>query len=395
MRIVEIQKLLAEQQIDGWLFYDFQRRNSIAYRTLGVKADLIATRRWYYFVPQRGNPQALVSALEPHNLESLPGERRIYRTWEERRDNLDAMLPHKGTIAMEYSPLGAIPYVSLVDAGTVDLVRSIGPTIVSSADLVQQALCQWSDKQWNDHIEASVRLIDIKDRAFAEIGTRLRANSPTTDFEIQQLMWEWYQRSGLISDDPPIVATNAHCSDPHYLPTENRQSIIRTGDVVLIDFWAKLNGSGSVYADHTWTAYAGDTVPSRVAQVFETVASARDTAIKFVSHAFASRLPIQGWQVDDAARQPIARSGFGEYFIHRTGHNIGEEVHGEGANMDNYESHDERFLLERTCFSIEPGVYLPEFGIRSEVDVFIAAPGEVVVTGVPIQTEVVPLLGRR
>jgi Xaa-Pro aminopeptidase len=395
VQTADLQSKLAERNIDGWLFCDFHHRNFIAYRTLGLRSDLIATRRWYYYVPQRGEPQALVSALEAHNLDSLPGKKRAYRTWEERRDWLEETLPHEGTVAMEYSPLGAIPYVSLIDAGTVDLVRSFGTTVVSSADLVQMAVSRWSDDKWSDHLAASSRLIEIKDRAFAEIASRLSAGKPTTDYDIQQLMCEWYDECGLVSDDPPIVSTNAHCSDPHYLPTDERQTPIQMGDVLLIDLWARLDSPGSVYADYTWTAYAGEQAPERVARVFTAVASARDSAIKFVTEQFARGTPIRGWQVDDVARQSIERSGFGEYFIHRTGHNINEDVHGEGANMDNYETRDERTVLERTCFSIEPGIYLPEFGIRSEVDVFIAAANEVVVTGVPIQTSLLALFDRR
>lgn len=392
MQLAEIQARLTDQHIDGWLFYDFRRCNLIAYRALGLPNDLIATRRWYYYVPQRGEPAGLVSALEPHNLDALPGTKVVYRTWEERRDALARMLVSAGTVAMEYSPLNAIPYVSLVDAGTIELVRSLGPTVVSSADMVQQAVCVWSEQQWNDHQEASKRLMEIKARAFAEVAKRIRVAIPTTDYEIQQIMFEWYREAGLISDDPPIVATNQHCSDPHYLPTSHRQTVISPGDVLLIDFWAKLDKPGAVYADYTWTAFAGETVPSHVRQIFSAVAAGRDAAIEFVKKEFAAKRPVQGWQVDDAARESIAKAGYRDFFIHRTGHNIDQDVHGEGANMDNYETHDERSLLERTCFSIEPGIYLPDFGIRSEVDVFIAARDDIRVTGVPIQLEVIPLL---
>jgi Xaa-Pro aminopeptidase len=395
MLIEDIQTRLAEQGIDGWLLYDFHRRNQIAYRALHLPDDLIVTRRWYYYIPVKGQPIGLVSALEPHNLDSVPGTKLVYRTWEDRRDALERMLVGAGTVAMEYSPLNAIPYVSLVDAGTIDLIRSLGPTVVSSADLVQTAICQWSEQQWNDHHEASKRLMEIKDRAFAEVTRRIESGASTTDFDIQQLMYEWYRESGLVSDDPPIVATNEHCSDPHYLPAGARQTPIKVGDVLLTDFWAKLDKPGAVYADHTWTAFVGNTVPAQVVRVFSAVAAARDAAIDFVISRFAAAQPIRGWQVDDVARHSIEREGYGDFFIHRTGHNIDEDVHGEGANMDNYETHDERLVLERTCFSIEPGIYLPDFGIRSEVDVFIASPDDVRVTGVPIQRGVSALLRSR
>jgi len=395
MQIPEIQAKLVEQGYDGWLFYDFHRRNPIAYRALGLPDDLIVTRRWYYYVPQQGEPAGLVSALEPHNLDALPGKKLVYRTWEEGRDFLALLLPTGGTVAMEYSPLNAIPYVSLVDAGTVDLIRSLGISVVSSADLVQVAVCLWTEQHWSDHREASRRLIEIKDRAFAEVARRMRSRISTSDFEIQQFMADCYHEAGLITDDPPIVATNERCSNPHYLPTLEHQTVMRDGDVLLIDFWAKLDKPGSVYADHTWMAFIGDIVPPRLAQVFLAVATARDRAIEFVSQSFAQRRAIHGWQVDNVARESIKNAGFGDYFIHRTGHNIDKDVHGEGANMDNYESHDERRVLERTCFSIEPGIYLPEFGVRSEVDVFVAAPDQIDVTGVPIQREVIALLSKR
>ncbi len=392
MDIGEIQTHLREQGLDGWLFYDFHHRNPPAYRTLGLPAHLIATRRWYYYVPADGEPVGLVSALEAHNLDTLPGPKRVYRTWEDRRAALAAMVPAGARVAMEYSPLNAIPYISTVDAGTVELVRSLGATVVSSADLIQAAVSRWSERQWHEHREASQRLMEIKDRAFAEVARRVRSGGRPTDYGIQQFMVDCYHAAGLISDDPPIVSTNERCSDPHYLPTAERQTEIRTGDLVLIDFWAKLDQPSSVYADHTWMAFVGDSVPPRVSEVFDVVAEARDAAIAFVRASFAAGRTIQGWEVDDVARASIARRGFGEYFIHRTGHNIHEDVHGEGANMDNFETRDERTVIERTCFSIEPGVYLPDFGVRSEVDVFIAATDDVEVTGTPIQRAVVPLL---
>ena len=391
MKVSDIQSRLADAGLDGWLFFDFRRTNPVAYRTLELPEDLVVTRRWYYFVPARGEPCGLVSALEPTNLDALPGQKQVYRTWEERRAALAAMLPPRGRVAMEYSPLNAIPYVSTVDAGTIELIRSFDVEVVSSADLVQEATARWSDGQRQGHLQASRSLIEIKDRAFAEVGRCLRARDPLTDYELQQFMLGLYAEAGLVTDGPPIVATNAHCSNPHYMPTAARRTPIRMGDVVMLDFWAKLNRPNAVYADHTWMAFAGEKSPPRLAEIFAIVAEARDRAIAFVRDAFARGEAIQGWQVDDAARGFIVERGYGEYFVHRTGHSIDLEVHGDGANMDNYETHDERTVTTETGFSIEPGIYLPEFGVRSEVNVFIHG-NEVVVTGVPIQTEVVALL---
>ncbi len=391
MQIPEIQRLLAERGIDGWLFCDFRHSNPIAYQALGLRTQIV-TRRWYYFVPARGEPQGLVSALEPHVLDDLPGEKRIYRSWQEREAGIDALLTGAARITAEYSPRNAIPYVSRVDSGTVEFLRSLGKEVVSSADLVQYVVARWSDEQLASHLAASERIMRAKDHAFAYIGERLHAGAAPTDYEVQQMMWADFAADGIEADDPPIVATNADASNPHYLPTADNATPIREGDVVLIDFWGKLKQPGAVYADHTWMAYAGRVVPRRQAEVFAAVAAARDAALELVRRRMADGQTLRGFEVDDAARAVIDDAGFGEYFVHRTGHSIGLEVHGDGANMDNFESHDDRLLLTRTCFSIEPGIYLPDFGVRSEVDVYIHDDGRLTVTGGPPQRTMTPLL---
>jgi len=382
VEIPAIQQLLCERGIDGWLFCDFRRSNAIAYQALGLTTHIV-TRRWYYYVPSAGEPRGIVSALEAGALDALPGDKLVYRTWQERETALAEILRNAGRIALEYSPRNAIPYISRVDAGTVEFLRSLGKEIVSSADLVQHAVARWTAAQLRSHLDASQRLMRAKDHAFAYIGDRLRAREEPTDYEVQQLMWADYARAGLVADDPPIVATNAHASNPHYLPTAGNATPIRRGDTVLIDFWAKLETPGAVYADHTWMAFAGAEVPIRQEEVFRHVAAARDAAIERVRQAMASGNPLRGCEVDDAARDVIARAGYGDYFVHRTGHSIGEEVHGDGANMDNFETRDERLLLPLTCFSIEPGIYLPDFGVRSEVNVHIDDGGALTVTGGP------------
>jgi Xaa-Pro dipeptidase len=391
MQISAIQELLRRQDIPAWLFYDFRHSNPIAYRALGLPEGTHATRRWYYLVPRDGGPRKLVSPLESGVLDALPGERTIYRTWQEREDTLRQMLTGLGRVAMEYSPNGAVPYISRVDGGTLELIRSFGVGVVSSADLVQEAVARWDAAQFQSHVEASTRLMAIKDAAFAEAARRIRAGEPLTDYQLQQFMVERYAAAGLVSDAPPIVATNANASNPHYQPTAERATTITEGDVLLIDFWAKLDEPDAMYADHTWMAYVGARVPEEPAQVFAVVAAARDAAIALVREAADSGRQLQGWQVDDAARGVIERAGFGAYFIHRTGHNIGRETHGEGANMDNYETHDVRAVLPNTCFSVEPGIYLPAFGVRSEVDVYVAG-DDVLVTGGP-QRAMTALLG--
>jgi Xaa-Pro aminopeptidase len=391
MQITAIQALLAERKIDGWLFCDFRRSNAIAYEALGLHTQIV-TRRWYYFVPSAGEPRKLVSALERGALDSLPGERLVYRTWQERESLLGRLVAGAHTVAMEYSPRGAIPYVARVDAGTVDFVRSLGKEVVTSADLVQFTVAPWSPEKLQSHLTASAALMQAKDHAFSYIGEQLRAGNNPTDYAVQQLMWRDYHESGIIADDPPIVATNAHASDPHYLPAADRATPIREGDVVLIDFWAKLDRPDAVYADHTWMAFAGREVPDRPAEIFGYVAAARDAAIDLVRRSTAAGTQLHGYEVDDAARAVIEQAGYGDYFIHRTGHSIGYEVHGDGANMDNFETRDERLVLPRTCFSIEPGIYLPEFGVRSEVNVYVGGDGTITVTGGPEQRAMVPLL---
>jgi Xaa-Pro dipeptidase len=390
VQLSAIQALLAERDIDGWLFCDFRRSNPIAYQVLGLSSEIV-TRRWYYFIPARGEPRGLVSALEPHALDALPGEKRIYRTWQEREVLLAALLEGARRIAVEYSPRNAIPYVSRVDAGTVELLRSFSKEIVSSADLVQHTVARWSDAQLQSHLAASEAIMREKDRAFAFIADELRAGREPTDYAVQQRMWEEFRAAGLVADHPPIVATNANASSPHYTPSAARATTIRHGDLVLIDFWAKLDAPNAMYADHTWMAYVGDSVPERFAAIFAIVAQARDAAIALVRDRFATGAPLHGYEVDDAARAVIEAAGYGEWFVHRTGHNIGSEVHGDGAHMDNYETRDERLVLTRTCFSIEPGIYLPEFGVRSEVNVYVGDDGALTITG-GLQQEIVPLL---
>lgn len=390
MEIAAIQDLLRRQGIPAWLFYDFRHTNPIAYRALGLDERAHATRRWYYLLPADGTPRKLVSPLEQAILDPLPGERTVYRTWQEREETLKSWLVAYPKVAMEYSPRGMVPYIAKVDAGTVELIRSFGVEVVSSADLVQETVARWPDTAKASHVTASERLVAIARSAYDEVRRCIRAGERLTDYQLQQFMYRQYPANNLRSDSPPIVATNANASNPHFQPEEASQTEIREGDVLLIDFWAKLDEPGAMFADHTWMAYVGDRVSDRPAEVFRIVAAARDAAVALVQRAAGAGEPLQGWQVDDAAREVIVAAGYGDYFVHRTGHSIGNEVHGEGANMDNFETHDTRALLPNTCFSIEPGIYLPEFGVRSEIDVYFAPP-EVLVTGAT-QKEMVALL---
>ena len=366
-----IQEALRASKVDGWLFFDHHHRDPLAYRILHLSESLHVSRRWYYFIPAHGEPQKLVHRIESGTLNSLPGQRHVYSSWVEQQKKLAAMLSGCTRIAMQYSPNCAIPYVSLVDGGTLELVRATGVEIVSSADLVQQFEARLSEAQFESHIEAGKRVDQIRREAFDLIGERIRARNPLSEFDVYQFIRRRFEQLGLESDHGPIVAVNANASDPHYEPSEERTSHIQCGDVVLIDLFAKLVQPGSIFYDITWTGFCGDTIPDRVQNIFEIVRDARKKATELVIRKLESGERLAGFEVDDAARGHIESQGLGEYFFHRTGHSIATEIHGTGANMDNLESHDERQILAGSCFSVEPGIYLPEFGIRSEVDMYV------------------------
>lgn len=380
MIIDSIQEALRDSRLDGWLFFDHHRRDPLAYRILNIRNDAEPTRRWYYFVPCSGEPCKLVHRIESGALDSLPGAKQVYSSWVDQQGKLKRLLAGCSKIAMQYSPSCAIPYVSLVDGGTLELVRSTGVDVVSSADLVQQFEARWSDEQFRQHVEAG-KLVDAARRdAFDFIGARLRSGEAISEYDVQQFIRRQFTENGLFTNHGPIVAANANASDPHYEPNLERSSPIRSGNVVLIDLWAKLEKPQAVYYDVTWTGFCGDVIPDPVLNVFTVVRDARKAGSDFVIKTIANNREIAGYEVDDVVRGHIAANSLGEFFFHRTGHSIGTDVHGTGANMDNLESHDDRRIIANTCFSIEPGVYLPEFGIRSEVNVYVGK-GFATVTG--------------
>ncbi|MBV9404520.1 MAG: aminopeptidase P family protein [Acidobacteriaceae bacterium] len=371
MIIDEIQNALREHSLDGWLFFDHHRRDPLAYRILALPEDISATRRWYYFVPANGEPTKLVHRIESGTLDTLPGQKLSYSSWVDQRNKLSGLLAGHARIAMQYSPDCAIPYVSLVDGGTVELVRELGAHVVSSADLVQQFEARWTEEQLEMHLEAGRRVDEARREAFRFIAERLRSAEPVSEYDVQQFIADRFSAAGLVADHDPHVCVNANSSDPHYNPARDRSAPISWRDLVLIDMWAKLAQPNAVYYDITWTAFCGETIPAEIENVFEVVEGARTQASEFVIQNVAAGARFAGYQVDDVARGYIEARGFGEFFFHRTGHSIGTDVHGTGANMDNLESHDERRVIAGTCFSIEPGIYLPRFGIRSEVNVYV------------------------
>jgi Xaa-Pro aminopeptidase len=379
--VADIQDALRDRQLDGWLFVDFRGNDPLAYSILGLPGDVFHSRRWAYFIPVEGVPVRIVHAIEAGALDPLPGAKRVYLPWSQWHEFLAETLAGAARIAMQYSPMNAIPYVGRVDAGTVELVRSMGVEVVTSADLVQQFEAVLSDQQYASHVYAANMIAQICEEGFDLIARRLTTNTSASEWEIQQFLLKRFEEEGLVTDHPPIVAVDAHSADPHFAPTLSTSHPIGRNQSVLIDLWAKRREPGSIYADITRVAYTQEEIPADYQQVFDVVRQARDAAIDFVESAWRERRPITGAQVDDACRSVIQQAGFGKDFIHRTGHSIHQSTHGNGANIDNLETQDQRPLIANTLFSIEPGIYLPgRFGIRSEINVFLSL-DEAIVTG--------------
>jgi Xaa-Pro dipeptidase len=372
MNLEEIQRALREQKLDAWLFYDHHHRDPIAYRVLGLSETMHVTRRWYYVIPAEGEPRRLVHRIEQGRLDTLPGSKGVYSSWQELEQGLEAMLGPYQRIAMQYSPRNAIMYVSMVDAGTVEVLREMGKTIVSSADLVSEFEAVLNESQIASHYEAQRALDAILLEGFSEIGRRLRPHTGTAGRLTEYDMVVWFQeamrRADLVWENGPNVSVNENSSDSHYEPTLEKTKAIAEGDFLLVDIWAKKNRPSTCFYDITWTGVVGRQPSEAEQEVFDAVRNARDAAVYVIRDAFEQQRPIAGWEADDATRRVIRSAGYAENFTHRTGHNISKELHGSGAHLDNLETHDERRILPFTCFSVEPGVYLPKFGIRSEVN---------------------------
>ncbi|HKW56708.1 MAG TPA: M24 family metallopeptidase [Candidatus Acidoferrum sp.] len=384
-----IQADLRAGKLDGWLFYDFRGRDPIAQRILQLPPAM-RTRRWYYFVPAKGAPRKLVHRIETESLAALPGETLYYAKQEELRKNLGKLLGRAKNVAMQYSPKNEIPYVAMVDAGTIELVRSTGAKVVSSADLVQKYEASWTAEQLESHLAAGAAIDRIVRQGFELAARSVRDKKGMTEFDLKQWFLKEFEAANLTADNGPDIAVGPHASDPHYGPTAESASAIREGDLLLLDVWGKTKAAGSVYYDVTWVGYLGARVPEKMAKIFGIVKEARDKSVELIQSRVSAGKPLRGCEVDKTARGIIEKAGYGKYFFHRTGHNIGQTVHGNGVNMDGLETHDVRHLIPNTCTSIEPGIYLPEFGIRSEVNVYIGEK-EAQVTGA-IQKEVLALL---
>lgn len=393
--LAAVQAALKEEGADAWLFYFFHDNDPLAMHILGLGSGHFVSRRWFYLVPANGEPQKLVHRIEMDALDAVPGKKNVYLGWRELEAQLKTLLAPYKKVAMQYSPGNAIPYISRVDAGTLEFIRSCGCDVVSSANLVQMFEARWSDDQLKSHVQSVANLRTIVFDAFDRIADHIRSKKRITEYDIQQFISQRFDELGMLSNSPCIVAVNEHSGSPHYQPTATQHSEIREGDFVLLDIWAKAKRpEDAVYADITWTGFVGESVPAKYKEIFDIVAGGRDAAVAFLKDAVAKKKTVHGWEVDDVTRKYISEKGYGKYFVHRTGHSIGLEVHANGANIDNLETRDERKIVPRTCFSIEPGVYLEEFGIRSEIDVYVSET-EVIIGGQPIQTEVIPMMVAR
>ncbi len=387
----QIQKAISAFGFDGWLLYDFRGLNVLAIRVLKIPEDSIGSRRFFYFIPASGEPQKLVHRIESTALDHLPGTKHVYLTWQQLNAGIEAIIGDAEKIAMEYSPNNANPYVSRVDGGTVELVRSFGVDVQSSGNLIQYFEARWTDEQWQLHLQAD----DLNQRAFdmawKMIADHVRDGKSLRETDVQQAVMEFYAEHNMTTYHPPIVGVGPNSGDPHYSPQPDSDREIKEGDFVLLDMWAKMDVPEGVYSDLTKVGYVGTEVPEKFTTIFNIVAAARDAGIDLAKQAFENGEDLQGWQIDRVTRDVIDEAGYGQYFIHRTGHSIGKETHGNGAHMDDLETREERLVMPRTCFSIEPGIYLDEFGVRSEINVFIGADSQVHVTG-GVQTEVLPIL---
>ena len=387
-----IQSTIQKLNLDGWLLYDFRGLNVLARRILNFKPDQHLSRRWFYFIPATGEPKKLVHRIEMGSLDHVPGTKHVYLRWQELEDGVKTLVEGAKKVAMEYVPRNANPYVSRVDAGTVELVKSFGVEVIPSGDLIQYFEACLSDEQVQTHFESAKLNRQAFDVAFQFIADQVRQNGSVKESQVQQVILDHFEKNNLETDHAPIVGVGPHSGDPHYATSPETDTAMKEGDFVLVDLWSKLKKPGSIYSDYTRVGFVGKSVPEKYQEIFKIVADARDAGIERVKTAFANGEGLQGWQVDDAVRDVIENAGKGDFFVHRTGHSIGQETHGNGANIDNLETREERHILPRTCFSIEPGIYQEEFGVRSEVDVYVDEKGEVHVTGGDPQTSVTPIL---
>ena len=389
----KMQSILSEMKLDAWLFYDFRGSNDLALDILDIPKLSHLTRRFYYLVPKNGEPVKIVNGIEAGHLDHLPGKKFLYSSHASLSNHISNTLKDYKKIAMEYSPLNAIPYVSKVDAGTIEQIKSYGVEIVTSGDLISMFNAVWTKEQFEENKPVANALTEIVAKSFNFIKDRISSGNNLTEYDVQNFIMNEFDNRKYFTDFPPIIGVNENSANPHYAPSEKIFKPIKENDFVLIDLWARVNKPDGVWADITWVGFAGKSVPEKYTKIFNIVAQARDEAFNLVSTRFKEGKVVHGFEVDDASRNVIKKAGYADYFIHRTGHSITTDLHGSGSHIDNFETKDERLILPSTSFSIEPGIYLPgDFGVRSEIDVYITPTKEVIATGGERQREVISIL---
>jgi Xaa-Pro aminopeptidase len=395
-KVKQVQQYLKENNLPAWLLYDFKGINPIAVDFLNLKG--LKTRRWYYLIRAEGEPTVLVHKIEEQGFKNIPGKLITYVSWEDLKEKLKELLSGVKTVVMEYSFENSIPYISRVDAGTVELIRSLGVEVVSSADLVQYFQARWDQDQYLSHKEAAQILMKIKDEAFEFIARKIKQKQEVDEFQIAQFIQKRMNESGMAKEEDLICAVNENSGNPHYTPSQAESKKIKEGDFVLLDIWGKMKKEKSIYADITWTGYVGEKIPEKYVDIFNIVKQARDVALNFLKDKWVQGKEVKGWEVDKVCRDFIEKKGYGQNFTHRTGHSLGTEDHGNGVNIDNLETKDERKIIPGIGFSIEPGIYLPygskfgeDFGVRSEINIYVKDK-EIEVTTLPLQEEIIPIL---
>ena len=393
MNLDKVRPFLAMKNADAWIIVDFENHNPMTLRLLGNK---MLTRKLFIVIPKTCKPYLITHAIDTIFFQDEETKKnfdlQVYHTWQEMLELEKKAFVAYRKVLMDISEKGMLPRVSLADSGSVDFIRSLGVEVASSADILQSYSAAYNERAHVLQLKACELTLKIKDEAFRKIRSDIEKNNQSDEYDVQQFISDRFHAEKMVYDDPAIVAIGPNANNPHYGPSKDKHSIIHPNDLVLIDMWAKMDDPEGVYADITWMGYVGSVVPKIYADRFSIVSSARNAAILFLQRELPKR-PVQGYEVDDVARQVITAAGFGPYFIHRTGHNIAVDVspHGPGANIDNYETHDTRELIDHTSFSIEPGIYAPDFGVRSETNVFVDGKKPVVVAG--LQDAIIPILG--
>ncbi|MCF7852637.1 MAG: Xaa-Pro peptidase family protein [Simkaniaceae bacterium] len=383
-RIQAIQNELSQTEIEGWLIYDFHCRNEIAMSILDIAKETHLTRPIFYWVPKAGEPILLLHRIEGHHLRHLLGKKELYLGYAQLVEKLNGILSGKKTVMMEMSEFNQIPYLGQVPAGVIDLIRSLNIKVVSSGDLLQCVINRWEEDELSMHRRAVNGLVEAYQEAFSSIRHEINRGKRPTEKDVCELISSRLTEMGLVFDGEPFCAVNANAANPHY-QFEERGDTMGEGDLVLIDLWARENHMNAPYADITVMGFIGSDIPSKMQEVFSIVREAQKQTIALIQKKTAQHQPISGAEADRHCRNVIIQAGYQDYILHRTGHNIGVQLHGPGAHLDSFETVDHRCLLTKTCFSVEPGIYIPgEFGVRLEADVYIHEDGQVEVT-TPIQ----------